>query len=66
MKTRVAWEGPGYYKREREYSGSAENGIVWIGYVWRKCWYGSYDAHRARTENHIWREYEPRYRGRNA
>jgi hypothetical protein len=62
MRTRVAWDGRGYYARERDMQGSAENGIVQIGYVWRKCWYGSVRAHSVRTEAQIWRDFEPRYR----
>jgi len=60
-KTRIVWEGKGYYQRTRDYQGSSENGISWVGFVWRRCEYFERDSHLVQTQNEIWRTFELRY-----
>jgi len=61
-KTRIAWEGKGPYVRQRDYQGSVANGISWVGFVWRRTIsILDRDAHQVRSQNEIWRKFEPRY-----
>lgn len=60
-KTRIAWQGKGYYQRTRDYQGSTENGISWVGFVWKRCEYYERDAHKVCSQQEIWLIFEPRY-----
>ena len=60
-RTRISWEGIGYYVREQDYQGAAENGISIIGHVWRKRNQYAYNSHWVTSPKQITRTFEPRY-----
>lgn len=61
MKTTIEWAGKGYYRRERHYSGSTENGITWIGHKWVQTWHGDPWGHKVNDAQEIRRTLEKRY-----